>query len=284
MGARVWTVVFLISAAVAVPAESGTVRAWQRRINVEIPLPIPSVELSSVNPFASKVDVLPVLVSSTAPRKIEVAGTAVAAAFVDASGECRGAVPLEVPFPGLTRDLVDGLESARYEAARTGDRTRPSWVVLGVRIEGKVKEATVVNQELALPDPYDPPEPIRPALPPPAGHLLQLPATPADELTSLARPKKIRVRASGSEPVVSMQALVHVTAEGRCDRFVPIVLDSGLTRWLSGYLASWRMEPPQWNGEPVDAWIVFTARVKMKLGTLQSTSSRVLADRRYGPS
>ncbi len=265
-------------------ADSGTVRAWQGRIDIDIPLPVPAIELASANPFASKVDTIPRLTGSTAPRKIDVAGSAVVAAYVDADGNCGGAVPLEVPFPGLTRSLIEGVGDGRFEPATTGERSRPSWTVIELRIEGRVKEATVISQELALPDPNDPPEPIRPALPPPAGHLFQLPTVQPDELTSLARPKKVKVRASGSEPVVSVQALVHINAQGRCDQYVPIVLDSGLNRWLSGFLATWRLEPSQLEGQPVDAWVVYTARIKMKLSTLQSASFRVLADRHYDPS
>ncbi len=274
----------LILVAIVSSADTGTVRAWQGRIDIEIPLPVPAIELASANPFASEVDTIPRLVGSTPPRKLDVAGSAIVAAYIDTDGDCSGAVPLEVPFPGLTRSLLEGTGEARFDAAMTGERAQPSWAVVELRIEGRVKEASVVSQELALPDPNDPPEPIRPAMPPPAGHLLQLPAVQADELTSMARPRKIKVRASGSEPVVSLQALVHITAEGRCDQFVPIVLDSGLNRWLSGYLASWRLEPSLRDGQPVDAWVVYTARIQMKLSTLQSESFRVLADRHFDPS
>lgn len=242
------------------------------------------IELSSANPFASNVDTIPRLTGSTAPRKIDVAGSAVVAAYIDVDGDCGGAVPLDVPFPGLTRSLVEGVGEGRFDPATTGERSRPSWAVIELRIEGRVKEATIVSQELALPDPNDPPESIKPALPPPAGHLFQLPSVKPEELTSLVRPKRIKVRASGSEPVVSVQALVHISAEGRCDQYVPIVLDSGLSRWLSGYLATWRLTPSQLDGQPVDAWVVYTARIKMKLSTLQSASFRVLADRTYNPS
>lgn len=274
----------LILVTLTCSADSGPVRAWQGRIDIDIPLPVPAIELASANPFASSVDTIPRLTGSTAPRKIDVAGSAVVAAYIDADGNCGGAVPLEVPFPGLTSSLLKGMDSGRFEPATTGERTRPSWAVIELRIEGSVKEAAVISQELALPDPNDPPEPIRPALPPPAGHLLQLPTVQADELTSLAHPKKIRVRASGSEPVVSVQALVHINAQGRCDQYVPIVLDSGLNRWLSGFLATWRLEPSLREGQPVDAWVVYTARIRMKLSTLQSASFRVLADRTFDPS
>ena len=278
------TMPLLILVALTCSADSGSVRAWQGRIDIDIPLPVPAIEFASANPFASSVDTMPRLTGSTTPRKINVAGSAIVAAHIDADGDCSGAVPLEVPFPGLTGSLLEGVGNGRFEPATTGERTRPSWAVIELRIEGSVKEAAIISQELALPDPNDPPEPIRPALPPPAGHLFQLPNVQPDELTSLAHPKKIRIRAPGSDPVVSIQALVHINAQGRCDQYVPIVLDSGLKRWLSGFLATWRLEPSQLEGEPVDAWVVYTARVKMKLSTLHSASFRVLADRTYDPS
>lgn len=281
---RVIVTPLLILVALVGSADSGTVRAWQGRIDIDIPLPVPVIALASANPFASEVDTIPRLIGSTPPRKIDVTGTAVVAAYIDADGDCRGAVPLEVPFPTLTRSLLDGVGDGRFDAAKAGAQALPSWVVLELRIEGKVKEAMIVSQELALPDPSDPPEPIKPALPPPTGNLLQLPAAQGDELTSLARPRRIKVRASGSEPVVSFQALVHVTAQGRCDQYVPIVFNSGLDQWLSGYLASWRLEPSLRDGQPVDAWVIYTARIKMKLSTLQAASFRVLANRHYDPS
>jgi len=281
---RAFLTLLLFFVAMVGSADSGTVRAWQGRIDIDIPLPVPAIELTSANPFASKVDTIPRLIGSTPPRKVDVHGLAVFAAYIDTDGDCSGAVPLEVPFPGLTRSLLEGAGEARFDAAMTGERAQPSWAVVEIRIEGRVKEASVVSQEMVLPDPNDPPEPIRPGLPPPAGRLLQLHAVQSDELTSMARLKKIRVRAAGSEPVVSLQALVHITAEGRCDQFVPIVLDSGLNRWLSGYLASWRLEPSLRDGQPVDAWVVYTARIQMKLSTLQSESFRVLADRHFDPS
>ena len=281
---RVLFTPLLILVALIGSADSGAVRAWQGRIDIDIPLPVPAIELASANPFASEVDTIPRLSGSTLPRKIDVAGMGVVAAHIDSDGDCSGAVPLEVPFPGWTRSLLEGTKEGRFEAAMTGSQAQPSWAVVEMRIEGRVKEATVVSQELALPDPNDPPEPIRAALPPPAGHLLQLPAAESENLTLKARPRKIRVRAPSSEPIVSLQALVHVTAQGRCDQFVPIVLDSGLNRWLSGYLATWRLEPSLKDGQPVDAWVVYTARIKMKLSSLQSESFRVLPDRDFDPS
>ena len=270
--------------AVTAASSDSSVRAWQQRIDVEVPLPVPQVELQSANPFASRVDEVPKLLASEPPKKVDVAGQAVAAAFIDSEGECRGVVPIEVPFPGLTGSLVSDLSGARFDAALTGNRSRASWVVLEIRFEGKVKDATVVSSELALPDPDDPPEAMPAAVPPPAGHLLKLPAASPDELTSLARPKRVKVRASSSEPEVSIQSLVHVTADGRCDSYVPITMNSGLNRWFSGFLATWRLEPPTRDGTAVDAWIVYTARFSMKLSSLQSSSSRVLTDRPFDPS
>ena len=276
--------VSILSVAAISGSATGTVRAWQQRIDVAVPLPVPKVELQSANPFASDIDAIPKLRSSTPPEKVNVAGQAIAAAFVNAQGECQGVVPLEVPFPGLTGTLVSDLSETRFDAAQTGEQQRASWVVLEVRIEGKVKEAAVISQDLALPDPDNPPEPIRAAVPPPAGHLLQLPAAQPEELTSLARPKRVKVHASATEPEVSVQALVHVTEDGRCDRYVPITMNSGLDRWFSGFLATWRLDPPTQDGNPTDAWVVYTARLRMKLSSLDSSSARVLTDRRFDPS
>ncbi len=264
-------------------AESPPNRAWQQRIDIEVPLPIPRVSLQSANPFASSIDSLPRLVSSETPRKVPVTGQAIVAAYVDVKGECLGAVPLEVPFPGLTGDSSAAISEGRFDPATANERTLASWVVVGMTVEGKVKEATIVSQNLALPDPDNPPETISRAMPPPAGNLLQLPAASPDELTSLALPKKLKVRTSSSEQEVSAQALVHVTANGRCDSYVPIVLDSGLDRWFSAFLATWKLDPATSQGQPVDAWIVYTARFRMKLSSLEVTIYRALTDREFNP-
>lgn len=261
-----------------------SVRAWQGRIDVDVPLPVPVVEVASANPFALAVDEVPRLISATPPRKVEVAGDAVVAAYVDEAGDCEGAVPLEVPFPGMTRSLIEAFSDGRYEPATSGERPRASWVVVQTRIEGKIKEASVVSHDMALPVPDDPPEPIRPALPPPSGRLLQLPVAEPSELTALVRPKRLKIRQPGTDPVVSLQALVHINDAGRCDRFVPIVLDPGLSRWFSGYLATWTLEPAVRDGKPVGAWVIYTARIQMELSSLQSRSFRVLADRTFDPS
>jgi len=265
-------------------AESPSNRAWQQRIDIEVPLPIPQVSLQSANPFASTIDSVPKLLTSETPRKVAVSGQAIAAAYVDSKGQCLGAAPLEVPFPGLTGAIVEGVADGRFDPATANERTLPSWVVIEMTIEGKVKEAEVVSHQLALPDPADPPRTISRALPPPAGNLLQLPATPPEELTSLALPKRLKVRTSSSEQEVSAQVLVHVTAQGRCDRYVPIVIDSGLDRWFSAYFATWKLDPATYQGEPVEAWMVYTARFRMKLSALEATIYRAMADRQFDPN
>jgi hypothetical protein len=270
--------------AVSALADSPPSRAWQQRIDIEVPLPVPRVAVESANPFASLIDSVPRLLASDPPKKVPVSGQAIAAAYVDAKGECLGAVPLEVPFPGMTGAIVTGVSEGRFDPATSNERTRPSWVVIEMTVEGKVKEATVGSQHLALPDPIDPPEVISRAVPPPAGQLLQLPAAAPEELTSLALPKKLKARTSSSEQEVSAQALVHVTADGRCDRYVPIVLDSGLDRWFSAFLATWRLAPATYQGEPVDAWVVYTARFHMKLSSLEVTVYRAMTDRQFDPN
>ena len=75
-------------------AQSASSRAWQQRMDVEIPLPVPMVELLSVNPFAIIVDETPKVLQASAPRKVDIRGVATVATFVDAKGVCLGAVPL----------------------------------------------------------------------------------------------------------------------------------------------------------------------------------------------
>ena len=109
-------VIFIVAASTLVAtmaaAQSASSRAWQQRLDVEIPLPVPLVELEAVNPFAVEVEETPKVTQATAPRKVDITGAATVAAFVDAKGVCLGAVPLELPVPGLTAAIVEALDGA----------------------------------------------------------------------------------------------------------------------------------------------------------------------------
>lgn len=259
-------------------------RAWQQRLKVEIPLPVPELELAAANPFVAQVDGMPRLKASTPPAKTHVAGRAVIAAYVTNQGECSGAVPLDIPFPGLVSSLISGVRDSKWIPAHTGDIPRSSWAVVEMNVESRVKEATIIHQEFAFPDPGTPPAAIEPSLPPPSGRLLALQAAPHSELSSLAKPKRIRFRAPSGEHTVSFQSLVHITPEGRCDRYVPLIPNTGLNRWFSGFLATWRMDAPVDDGQPTDVWLVYTARIRLKFSSFSSTSARVLSDRTYPPA
>lgn len=274
-------VVLLVSAGAT--AQQAAPRPWQQRLQVDVPLAVPMVELAAVNPFAAPVDQLPRLLGSAAPRKVEVAGPAVVAAYVDAKGDCLGSVPLELPFPGLTSRMVEQLAGSRFEPARVGPTATPSWVVLELVVEGRVKESQPAPPQLELPDPARPPRRDPPARVSPPGNLVRLPATPAPELTTLASPRRLKVSAPGGAAEAAVSALVHITSTGRCDRFVILDLPAGLSRWLSAYLATWRLEPARSGGEPVETWIHYSGRVALELSGLQSISARTLADRSYDP-
>jgi hypothetical protein len=64
---------------------------------------------------------------------------------------------------------------------------------------------------------------------------------------------------------------------------VVLELPSGLSQWLSAYLATWQLEPARRGGAAVDAWVVYTGRVLVSLSGLETTSARTLADRSYDP-
>jgi hypothetical protein len=264
-------------------AQSASTRAWQQRMGVEIPLPVPLVELETVNPFTVEVDETPKVTQAITPRKVDIAGAATVAAFVDAKGTCLGAVPLELPVPGLTAAIVEDLDGTRFDPAFAGNAPQPSWVVIEIAMEGKVKESEVVDQSLVMPDPAKPPVANEPVAMQPPGSLRNLKATPHAQLSRLATPRRIKVSASGREDEIHVRALVHVTESGRCDRFVPLELYQGLNSWFSAFLASWRVQPAIRDDAPVAAWVEYSARFRVKLSGISSTTSRVVRDREYTP-
>ncbi len=278
----------LMAAVLVVPtmpavAQQGTPRAWQQRIDVAVDLPVPVVELSSVNPFAIAVDQLPTLRASTAPRKLDVGGTTLVAAYVNAKGECLGGVPLELPFPGLTGAVLDEITGSRFDSARIGDREVASWVVIAFDIAGRIKESAIGAPNFELPDPELPPTPIDSLQVAPSGLLLRAPYERQSLLTKQATPRRLQVKSSSQDADVPIRALIHITSAGRCDRFVPLNLDSGLNSWLSAYLATWRLDPAQRGGEPHEAWLLYSARARIKLSGLDSTGVRVVRDRSFSP-
>lgn len=278
------TAVLMLSAAPLVLAQSGAPRAWQQRLDVDIALPVPIIGLTSANPFAIAVDQPPRLLSSEPPRKLDVDGVALVAAYVDAKGDCLGGVPLELPFPGLTTALLEEITSVRFDPARTADSTVGSWVVLGLQFEGRVKESAVGSPSFELPNPSSPPVPASPQRVVPSGLLLRAPYTPQDQLASFASPRRLKVKAPSQEVEIPVRAMVHITAGGRCDRFVPLTLETGLHPWLSAYLATWRLEPAQRDGEAHDAWVVWSARAQLKMSSLDSNGVTVIRSRSYAPS
>jgi hypothetical protein len=269
--------------AVSVSAQEVASRAWQQRLHAEIPVPVPMVTLDPSNPFATPVDSPPQLLGGTAPRKLAVSGRATVAAYVDTKGECLGAVPIDLPFPGLTSVLVNELRDARFEPARSGSTPQPSWAVIAITMTGKVKESEVVDQAFELPDPSYPEELKHPPRMSPSGNLAKLPATPSGQLSAPATPRRLNIKVPGRDADIVLEALVHITAEGRCDRFVPLDVDPGFHGWLSAYLATWRVEPAMRHGSAVDSWVVYTARAQMKLSGLESSAFRTAADQSYDP-
>ena len=264
-------------------AQSASSRAWQQRMDVEIPLPVPLVELLPVNPFAIIVDETPRVLQASVPKKVDIRGAATVATFVDAKGVCLGAVPLELPVPGLTASLVEDLNGSRFDPAIAGGLPQPSWVVLEIGMEGKVKESEIIDQTLEMPDPGTPSVPNHPVAMKPPGSLRNLKATPQTQLSKLAAPRRIKIGSPGRDDEVHIRALLHVTENGRCDRYVPLELYDGLNPWFSGYLASWRLQPASRDGAPVAVWVEYSARVRMKISGMSSTTSKVVRDHEFTP-
>ena len=273
----------LIGFAASAVAQDRSARAWQQRLAIAMPTVLPYVALEPVNPFASSVEVPPSLLQATVPERLDATGQAVVAAWVDVDGQCREAVVLEQPFPGLVTPLVAELKDSRFEPARAGTQAQPTWAVLEVGFETEVRTATVLDQVLQMPDPSAPPAPATPLASAPPGRLAELPATAPSSLTSLAVPRRVKVRVPHHQAEVGVRLLVHVTPEGRCDRFVPLELDGGLTSWVAAYLATWRLDPGRNGSQPVATWVVWTARLGLDLSTIKSGDVKVLRDRGFSP-
>jgi hypothetical protein len=264
-------------------AQSGTPRAWQQRIDVKIDLPVPIVALESANPFAIDVDATPRLLSSTPPKKLDVGGKAVVAAYVNAKGECLGGVPLELPFPGMTTAILDEIKKTRWDAAKKGETAVASWAVVSLTFEGRIKESTIGGPTFELPDPNAPPEPAPPLRVVPSGRLVRAEYVPQSGVSTFASPRRLKVKVPGQDADIPIRALVHITEGGRCDRFVPLNLEPGLARWLSAFLATWRLEPALRDGAPHEAWVIYSARAQLAISNLDSDGLTVLRDRTFEP-
>jgi hypothetical protein len=171
----------------------------------------------------------------------------------------------------------------RFDAATKAETDVGSWVVIGLEITGRVKESTVATPTFELPSPVAPPEPAPLLNVVPSGRLLRAPYEPQASLTTFASPRRLKVRIPAQHAEIPVRALAHITAGGRCDRFVPLGLEPGLQRWLSAYLATWRLEPASLNGEPNESWVVVSARAHFELSSLESESITVLRDRTFEP-
>ena len=223
------------------------------------------------------------MVHALPPQKVEVQGKAVVAAYVDPRGNCLGAVPLELPFPGVTSELVRELTTTRFEPARRGDLAQPSWAVVGVTLEGKVKKSQVLDQALELPQAGSPPRPTEPTRMSPPGNLVDRPAAAAETLSSPAMPKRLKVKMRARVMEVPLRLLVLISPEGRCVRYVPLEVNQGFDRWLHAFLASWRLEPAGLDGAAVECWMLYTARVRLEMSSLQSGTVSFLRGRTYSP-
>lgn len=283
MRVRALMVVVVVLVAGSVVAQQAPVRAWQHRLAVEEPLPVPVKAVDPVDPLAVPVDVAPQLVSAVPPRKVDVLGTARLAVYVDADGRCQGAVPVNVPFPGIATEVVEDMMKGRYEPARSGKAARPAWTAIDITLAGSVKRAALADQSLELPDAAVPPTAAPEPPPYVSGRLARLPAADPGELTVVATPRRLSVRVAGLEAETPIRLLAHVTVDGRCDKVVPLEMAPGLRRWVLEFLGSWRLKPATRDGQPVAAWVMYRGRLQLKLSTLRSTTVRVLPDAAFTP-
>ncbi len=274
----------IVLLALSASAQENRVRAWQQRLHVDEPLPVPILAVRAVNPFSVPLDVPPALGSATTPRKLRVSGVARVAAYADANGLCPGVVPLRLPFPALTEAIVEGFRKTRFRPALVGRTPRPAWVVLDVTLSGKIKDVILSGERLTLPSPGQPPVPTLEHQPYPPGRLRTLPAADPASVTMPPRPKKVRIRVPGRRLEVALRALVHIGTAGRCDRLVPLDVPSGLVGWLRAYLATWRVAPAQRSGQPVACWVVYHTRAIIKFSKLSATAVRVVPGVTFTPS
>ena len=96
-------------------------------------------------------------------------------------------------------------------------------------------------------------------------------------------PKRFKFKVPGRVLDVPLRLLALISADGRCVRYVPLEVESGLERWLHAFLASWRLQPAGRDGAPVECWMLYTARVRMELSNLESSTVSVITGRSYTP-
>jgi len=282
MKVRILGIVLLLVPGFAL-AQQGGRRAWQQRLDLSVPVPVPAVAVQAANPFATKVDTPPKLLNAIPPAHMQLAGRAKVAVYVDSGGDCQGGVPLELPFPDITQDLLRSLMKARYEPARSDGSPVPAWTVLRLTLAGKLKNSAAMERHLTLPNPSTPPQQRPAGTIYPPGRLAGMPATDPATLTSFATPRHLKVRISGREVETAIHAMIHVSASGHCDRFVPLEIPDGLVPWLSAYLATWKLQPAQRDGKAVSCWMEYTGRVRVKMGSLSSTTVQILTSEHFDP-
>ncbi len=270
-GARTWlTLSVMIAAAVAGAAGDD---AWERRVDLETPVPVRLPELPAGNPFAVAVKTPPQLQSSSLLEKFDTTVSVPVAVYIDRQGECKRAVPLDDPLPEIGRQTATELTGEKASPARSLGSEVPVWRTVRVRMEGRIKEGSLSGMAIAPVQEGPPPVADAVETPDPTAMDLQLPDTPDDLVDQQPDIVRWNAKAKLDEIRARVRLLAEVDDAGRATRVVFLAGPSGLQPWLLRSMRGWRFIPAtDTSGEAVTAWALMDFAVTADTGSWRSQS------------
>jgi len=270
-GARTWlTLSVMIVAALAGAAGDD---AWERRVDLETPVPMQLPELPSGNPFAVAVATPPQVQSTSLLEKFDTTVSVPVAVYIDREGECKRAVPLADPLPGIGRQTATELTGEKTGPATSLGSAVPVWRTLRIRMEGRIKEGSLSGMAISPVEEGPPPVADVVEPPEPTAMDLQLPDTPDDLVDRQPDVARWNAKAKLDEIRGRVRLLAEVDDTGRATRVVFLSGPEGLQPWLLRSMRGWRFSPATGvAGEPLASWALMDFAVTAETGSWRSQS------------
>jgi len=254
---------------------------WETRVDLPVPIPVELPAIPETNPFAQRLDTPPVLQAAPLRERFDITLSLEAAAYIDAGGKLRRAVPLRVPLPGVEADIVSTLLETSFNPGQTANRDTATWLTLGVDLSGRINSGRTVRVEAIAPAAEQIPAVASVLVPVATAEDLTLLATPVDQLDRAPTPRRFRARVTSRKIRQPVRLLTEVDEEGRARRVVFLECAEGLRPWLLESMAAWRFRPATRRGGAIPAWAQVEGELEVDLGTFTTESLRVIRQRTY---